>query len=128
MMIEAIGPFNSGTTTGGAGTSTNNATGTIKITGELLGFYLRFNDSPPGATTDTTIVLTGGVLPARTVLTITNGATDGFYPVRQGAVSTANAAITDSNVEIPCIQDYVKVTLAQANDGDSVDVWAVIDR
>ena len=126
-MIEAIGPLNSGVTAGGAGTSTNNATGTIALEGELLGFYLRFNDSPPAGTTDTTIVLTGGVLPNRTVLTITNGATDGFYPVRLGAVSTANAAITDSNVYIPLIRDLVKVTIAQANDGDSVDVWAVIE-
>ena len=125
-MIEAI-PASSGVTAGGAGVSTSNATGTIAITGELLGFYLRFNDSPPAATADTTIQLTGGVLPTRTVLTITNGATDGFYPVRMGALSTANAAITDSNVYIPLIRDYLKVTLAQANDGDSVDVWAVVE-
>lgn len=126
-MIEAIGPLNSGTTAGGAGVSTNNATGTTAITGELLGFYLRFNGSPPAGTTDTTIQLTGGVLPARTILTITNGATDGFYPVRQGAVSVANAAITDSNVCIPLVRDYIKVTIAQADDGDSVDVWAVVE-
>lgn len=125
-MIEAI-PVSSGVTAGGAGVSTSNATGTIAITGELLGFYLRFNDSPPAGTADTTIQLTGGVLPTRTVLTITNGATDGFYPVRMGALSTANAAITDSNVYIPLIRDYLKVTLAQANDGDSVDVWAVVE-
>lgn len=127
-MIEAVGPLNSGTTAGGAGVSTNNATGTSPITGELLGFYLRFNGSPPAGTTDTVIQLTGGVLPTRTVLTITNGATDGFYPVRQGAVSVANAAITDSNIEIPCVRDYVKVTISQADDGDSVDVWAVVDK
>ena len=126
-MIEAIGPLNSGTTAGGAGVSTNNATGTTAITGELLGFYLRFNGSPPAGTTDTTIQLTGGVLPARTILTITTGATDGFYPVRQGAVSVANAAITDSNVCIPLVRDYIKVTIAQADDGDSVDVWAVVE-
>lgn len=126
-MIDAIGPLNSGVTAGGAGVSTNNATGTIAITGKLLGFYLRFNDSPPAGTTDTTIQLVNGVLPTRTVLTITNGATDGFYAVRSGAVTTANAAITDSNVQIPCIRDNVKVTLAQANDGDSIDVWAVVE-
>lgn len=126
-MIEAIGPLNSGVAAGGAGVATNNATGTTAITGELLGFYIRFNDSVPAGTADTTIQLTGGVLPARTVLTITNGATDGFYPVRMGAVSTANAAITDSNVLIPLVRDYIKVTLAQANDADSVDVWAVVE-
>lgn len=127
-MIDIYGPLNSGLTTGGAGVSTNNATGTTPITGKLLGFYIRFNDSPPAGTADTTIQLTGGVMPTRTVLTITNGATDGFYAVRAGALTVGNAAITDSNVLIPLVRDYLKVTLAQANDNDSVDVWAVVEK
>jgi len=127
-MLDVYGPLNSGLTAGGAGASTNNATGGTPITGNLLGFYIRFNDSVPAGTADTTIQLTGGVMPARTVLTITNGATDGFYAVRAGAVTVANAAITDSNTLIPLVRDYIKVTLAQANDNDSVDVWAVVDR
>lgn len=128
MNVEAVGPLNSGVTAGGAGTSTNNATSDFTITGQLLGFYIKFNDSPPGATADTTIQATSGTLPTRTLFTITNGATDGFYPVRLGALTTANAAITDSNVLIPLVSDKIKVTLAQANDGDSVDIWAVVLR
>jgi hypothetical protein len=126
MTIEAIGPLNSGVGAGGAGVATNNATGAEYITGNLLGFYIRYNDSPPAGTTDVTIETTGGVMPGRTLLTISNAATDGFFPVRLGAVSTANAAITDSNVLAPLVRDKIKVTIAQANNGDSVDIWTVV--
>ena len=127
-MIEAIGPLNSGVTAGGAGVSTNNATSDFTVTGQLLGFYIRFNDSPPAGTTDTTIAAISGTMPTRTLLAITNGATDGFYAVRAGAVTGANAAITDSSAMIPLVNDKIKVTVAQANDGDSADVWAVVLR
>jgi hypothetical protein len=126
MIIEAVGPLNSGIGAGGAGVATNNATGGESITGQLLGFYIRYNDSPPAGTTDVTIETTGGVMPGRTLLTISNAATDGFFPVRLGAVSTANAAITDSNVLVPLVRDKIKVTIAQANNGDSVDIWTVV--
>lgn len=118
---------NSGVGAGGAGAATANATSTQKLTGKLLGFQLRYNDSPPAGTTDVTIDAVGSVLPNRNLLTITNGATDGFYPVRAGAVTTANAAITNSHAPLPLIRDLIKVTIAQANDADSVDVWAVVE-
>lgn len=126
-MLDYI-KVSSGTTAGGAGASTSNATSTEEITGELVGFYVKYNDSPPAATTDVTIATVGTVLPDRTLLTITNAATDGFFAVRYGAVSTSNAAITNSFDEIPLYRDKIKVTVAQANDGDSVDVWMVYER
>lgn len=126
-MLDYI-KVSSGTTSGGAGTSTANATSTEEITGECVGFYVKYNDSPPAATTDVTIATSGGIIPDRTLLTITNAATDGFFAVRYGAVSTANAAITNSFEEIPLYRDKIKVTIAQANDGDSVDVWVVYDK
>ena len=127
-MIDFIGPINTGAAAGGAGVATANATSTATVTGLLLGFQIRHNDSPPAATTDVTIQATGGALPGRTLLTITNAATDGFFAVRGGAVTTANASITDSAERLPLIRDYIKVTIAQANDADSVDVWAVVER
>ena len=127
-MIEAVGPLNTGEAAGGAGVATANDTGDEIVTGELLGFYIRYNDSPPAGTTDVTIATTGGVMPARTLFTVSNAATDGFFPVRLGAVSTANAAITDSNVVAPLVRDKIKVTIAQANNGDSVDVWTVVEK
>ena len=119
---------NSGVGAGGAGAATANTTSTAKMTGLLLGFQIRYNDSPPAGTTDVTVDAVGSVLPNRNLLTITNAATDGFFAVRAGAVTTANAAITDSHAPIPLVNDQNKVTIAQANDGDNVDVWAVVEK
>ena len=127
-MIDFIGPINTGQTAGGAGTSTANSTSQQFITGQLLGFQIRYNGSPPAGTTDLTIETADGALPARTLLTITNGATSGFYAVRSGAVTTANAAITNSAECLPLIRDKIKVTIAQADDADSADVWVVVER
>jgi hypothetical protein len=125
--MQAYGPINSGVAAGGAGVATNNATGDAYLTGNLYGFYIRYNDSPPAGTTDVTIAATGGVMPERTLLAVSNAATDGFFAVRLGAVSTAAAAITDSNVLTPLVGDKIKVTIAQANNSDSVDVWVVLE-
>lgn len=127
-MIEAVGPLNSGVAAGGAGVATANATGSTLITGELLGFYITYNDSPPAGTTDVTLAAVGSVLPDRTLLTITDAATSGFIPVRQPAVNLSNTAITNSATKQPLVRDKIKVTIAQANNGDSVDVWAVVER
>ena len=119
---------NSGVGAGGAGAATANTTSAAKMTGLLLGFQIRYNDSPPGATTDVTVDAVGSVLPNRNLLTITDAATDGFFAVRAGAVTTANSAITNSHAPIPLVNDQIKVTIAQANDGDNVDVWAVVEK
>ena len=127
MLLDFVGPLNTGLATGGAGVATANKTGTVPIRGKLLGFQVRYNDSPP-ATTDVTIEVTGGALPTRTLLTLTNLTADGFFPVRAGAITPVNVAITNSFVPLPLIDDKIKVTIAQANDNDSVDVWAVVER
>ena len=127
-MIEAVGPLNTGVAAGGAGVATANATGGPAITGMLHGFYIRYNDSPPAGTTDVTIVTYNGVMPARTLLTLSNAATDGFFPVRLGAIGTTGSAITYSHLLTPLVRDKINVTIAQANNGDSVDVWAIVEK
>ena len=127
-MIEAIGPLNTGEAAGGAGVATANATGDPAISGKLHGFYIRYNDSPPAGTTDVTIVTSGGVMPARTLFTLSNAATDGFFPIRLGAVDTTGSSITYSHLLTPLVRDNINVTIAQANNGDSVDVWAIVEK
>ena len=103
--------------TGGAGVATANATTSMPINGYIRAVYLTYLDSPPGATTDVTIE--GVQAPKVPVLTVTNAATDGwFYPMAQ-ADNQAGADITGMGAPI-AISDYVKVTIAQANDGDGV--------
>lgn len=118
------GPFNSGVTTGGAGTSTNNQTSTVVLEGLVAAIYVKYNDSPPGATADVTVATLGTSpnAPALTLLSITNAATDGWFFPRAVEHLNSDATALTSHTYLP-IMDKVKVTLAQANDGDSVDVW-----
>ena len=103
--------------TGGAGTATANATTSMPINGYIRAVYLAYLDSPPGATTDVTIE--GIQAPKVSVLTVTNAATDGwFYPMAQ-AKNQSGTDISGMGAPI-AISDYVKVTIAQANDGDGV--------
>lgn len=121
-MMEMLGPFNSGAAVGGNGVATANATSTVKASGLLNGIRVRYNDSPPAATTVVTIEATGGVLPTRTILTLTNTATSGYFAVRSPEYK-ADGTATGGYAISPLLADQIKVTIAGANAGDSVDVW-----
>ena len=118
-----VGPFNSGVAAGGAGAATANSTAAVKVTGTVMGVYVKYNDAPPAATTDVTVATLGTYpsAPARTILAITNAATDGWFYPRVEVCSTAAAALGEYTL-IP-IDDKIKVTIAQANDADSAEVW-----
>lgn len=130
--MNLFGPLNTGDTTGGAGTSTSNATSSVRICGEVKGVYVRYNGSPPAGSTDLTVATSGTSHPAVTILTLSNAATDGWHYPRIGVESTAGAAMlyAGGGTAIPgCIPiaDFVKVTIAQANDADSADIWLLFD-
>lgn len=110
---------------GGAGTATATAVSTRPIDGRILAVHLAYLETPPGATTDVTIAEANNS-PAMPILTISNAATDGwFYPMAQ-ADNQAGADITNMGAPIG-VNDYVRVTIAQANDGDGVTATIVWD-
>lgn len=120
--IKLFGPINSGSAAGGAGVATANDTSTINVNGAVFAVYIKYNDSPP-ATTDVTIATEGTSPkpPALTLLTVSDAATDGyFYPRIEMQDNTGSGV---SAYDLPVIADKIKVTIAQANNGDSVDVW-----
>lgn len=122
-----LGPLSSGSSTGGAGTSTANSTTAIVASGLVAAIYVKYNDSPPAGTTDVTVTTLGTSpsAPALTLLSISNAATDGwFFPRALEHLNSDGSALT-THTYMP-LQDKVKVTIAQANDGDSVDVWLVL--
>lgn len=127
MGIKVFGPFNSGTAAGSAGSATANQTTTAPLCGEVVAVYVRYNDSPPAGTTDVTVATAGNAAPPLTLLTLTDGATDGYrYPRAQVQDLTGAGVTYDGTNEVyePVpIADNVKVTIAGANAGDSVDVW-----
>lgn len=127
--MNLFGPFNSGVAAGSDGSATNNATSTIVISGEIAAVYVKYNDSPPGATTDVTIA--GAGTPSMPVLTLTDAATDGWFYPKAIAHDTAGTAVTfdgtnEIYTKIP-FHDRVKVTIAGANANDNADVWLMVD-
>lgn len=127
-----VGPLPSGAAAGGAGVATANATSSIIIKGRVLSVYLEYLDSPPAGTTDVTVATAGvSALPAATILAITNSATDTVYYPRVAVHDTTGTGVTyDGTNEIyepQYIHDKVTVTIAQANNGDSVNAYLVIE-
>lgn len=128
-MIRLVGPLNSGVAVGSAGSATANADTTAIVTGRVRAIYIKYNHSPPAGTTDV-VIATKGTSPSpptRALLTITNAATDAwFYPVVQ-ADDTVGAAITDAYTAI-AVYDLVNVKIDDADAGDSVDVWILLEE
>ena len=123
--MNLYGPLNTGAAAGGAGVATANASSTSRVKGLVLAVYVRYNDSPPAGTTDITIATAGTTMPAATILVIANAATDGwFYPVVQNNLSADGTAVAGQYTPLT-IDDLIKVTIAQANNDDSIDVWVL---
>ncbi len=118
--------INSGAAAGNDGSATSNGTSSLPVCGEICSIGITYGDSPPSGTTDVTIETTGTHGPALTLLTITDGATNGWYHVRHKIADSAGADITYDGTrdvyEKVCISDYVKVTIAQANSPDTAEV------
>lgn len=121
--MSLLGPFNSGAAVGADGSATANATTPGVVSGLVMSIYVRYNDSPPAGTTDVTIATAGNRHPALTLLTLTNAATDGWFHPTVAQHDTAGAAVTDRQTML--ISDQIKVTIAQANAEDSVDIWVL---
>lgn len=130
--MRLIGPITTPASSGGAGVSTASKTTDIVVCGEIAGVYLRYNDSPPAGTCDVTLVSAGVNHPAETILSISNAASDGWFYPRVGAQSVAGAAMlyAAGGTAVPAgipVADKLTLTIAQANDGDSVDAWLLVE-
>lgn len=124
--MSLVGPFNSGTAAGSAGSATANQDTPIVVEGLVVGIYIRYNDSPPAGTTDVTIKTKGSNPPSYNLLVLTNAATDGYFPVRKQAVDPTGTAITGV-YDLLFVHDVLNIAIAQANAGDSVDVWLFVE-
>lgn len=122
--MAVYGPISTGLSTGGAGSSTATTDSGQVIRGFVVGFYIQYNDSPPAATTDVTIATKGatGILPVYNLLVMTNAATSGYFAT-QVETRKSTDGTASGQYAYPYIEDKISVTIAQANDGDSVTVW-----
>ena len=119
---------NSGAAAGADGSATANNTSGHVVVGEICSIGVTYGDSPPG-TTDVTIATAGNNGPALTLLTLTNANSDGWFHLRHKTDDESGADITyDGSNEVyekVCIADNIKVTIAQANSPDTVEVVVV---
>ena len=107
---------------GGSGAATVNASSAHPIVGEIVAVHLSYQDSPPN-TSDVTLAEANNS-PAMTVLSVANANTSGWFFPRAAVHDTAGAARTydGSNAvsdRIP-VHDHLKLTIAQADNGDGV--------
>lgn len=131
MTIDTVGPLSSGVAAGGAGVATANTTHTVHIDGHVLGVYLKYNDSPPN-TTDviiTAIQSNGSPLPDFIILEHDNENTDGLHMIGAKVYDRlAGTAVTGAYANVPVDHGKVNIKIDQANAGDSVEVYILIDR
>jgi len=127
--MRLLGPINSGIGAGGNNAATNNYTTTFQVVGRVAGIYVRYNHTCP-AGTDVTVstVGTSPAIPTQTLLSLVNANTDGLFLPRVLADDIVGAELSDlTSAEPIAISDFVKVLIAQANNGDSVDVWLLLE-
>lgn len=126
-MVSLVGPVQTPAATGGAGTATATIRTTSPVRGRVLAVYVKYLDAPP-ATTDVTVATSGTSHPLETVLSVSNAATDGwYYPKTATHLNTSGAVLTaEYGVGVP-VHDTVDITIAQANDGDAVQVWMIVE-
>ncbi len=110
---------------GGAGVATATTTTSKVLRGWIVAVYLEYTGSPPAATTDITIA-EAKVAQPQDILTLTNGATDGWrFPLHQ-AQDESGDDLFGAGMPI-IVADKIIVTIAQANDDDGVVVTLLLD-
>jgi hypothetical protein len=129
--VHVVGPLSSGVAAGTAGSATANLTSSQRITGKILGVYVDYLDTPP-ATTDVTIATAGEAHPAETILTLTDANTDGWFYPRTGIHTVAGVAMlyAAGGTAIPDlipVDDKIKITIAQADANDYVNVYLLVE-
>jgi len=116
------------TTTGSDGSATGSYTTPGPVTGKVLGVHIDYSTAQ-AATTDVTIATVHA--PVTTILTVTDNKTDGwYYPRHQVHDSTGTALTLDGTrimVEPVAIEDQVTVSVAQADNTETVTVSLVIE-
>lgn len=97
------------------------------IYGEILAIYLKYAITP-NANADVVIATVND--PPKTILTVTDNATSGWFYPREIIDDTTGTAVTfdgtnEMYAPIP-VSDYIKATVAQGDSDQTLDVWILI--
>lgn len=109
-------------------TGNNSEVSERPLNGCIKAIYVAYAVTP-NAATDVTIATVKS--PVKTILTLTNNATSGWFYPRAIAQDDAGATITfdgtnEVYTDIP-ISDTVQVTVAQGDSDQTVDVWILLE-
>jgi hypothetical protein len=114
------------TASGSAGSATGDATSSTEAIGEILAVYV--DENAAATTIDVTLAMSG--TPSENILDLADVTADAWiYPRRQVHDNTGTALTmegTEPLVEPYVVHDTLKLSLAQANDGDSVTVYVFV--
>jgi hypothetical protein len=122
-----VGPITTPACTGADGSGAATVTTGEKVTGLVYAAYVSYVGDDP-ATTDVTISTRGTspAAPSYNILVATNLAADVlYYPRAVSHVNTTGVAGTTNDQLVP-VDDYITVTVAQANTGDIIKVWLMV--
>ena len=125
-MITLYGPINTGAAVGADGAATIAKDTPNRVIGTIRGIGVRYNGDDP-ATADLTIAGKGTDCLAKPILTVTDGNTDKWFFPKELIDTIAGAEVAANYTDI-AIYDFVTITLAQANTGDTVDVWFLLEN
>jgi hypothetical protein len=114
------------TASGSDGSATGEATSATEAIGKVLAVYV--DENAAATTIDVTLAMSG--TPNENILNLANVTADGwYYPRKQVCINDGTALTydgTNKQVEPFVVHDTLKLSLAQANDGDSVTVYVYI--
>ena len=100
------------TTTGSAGSASGSGHLSLPIS-RLVAVHLNYDSAAPGGTTDVTITAPGNPA-SRTLLTVSNNATDGWYFPKEQDMGNTGSLITGSYSD-PLIHDSLDMAVAQSD-------------
>lgn len=124
--IRLFGPIITPACTGVDGAGAATVTSSLQACGFVHSVYVQYTGDDPN-TTDVTLTTQGTSPkpPATTVLSKADSATDGWYfPRNLEHLNTSGAALTTHDKI--AVDDYLVVTVAQANTGDIITVWVYL--
>jgi len=127
MSARLFGPITTPACTGVDGSGAATVTSSMQVCGKVHAVYVQYVGDDP-ATTDVTLATLGTSPkpPATTILAKANSATDGWYFPRALEHLNTDGSDLTTHDKI-AVDDFLKVTVAQANTGDIINVWIYLD-
>jgi hypothetical protein len=114
------------TASGSAGSATGETTSSTEAIGKVLAVYV--DEGAAATTIDITLAMSG--TPNENILNLTDVTADAWYYPRKQVCENDGTALTYDGTRKVCepyvVHDTLKLSLAQANDGDSVTVYVYI--